>query len=217
MKREDVQRQLSYLAGSAAAVLPEASVPSGVDRHSCAALVIGAQTLIRSAFGEDSPLFKAISALTDFSSRATVETTAGVISAATDAWRRGFVFNIQEIVRADVEADLIDQATSLHELGYQLPSAVLTGAVLEQHLRSVAPSWGVVTTTADGKALTIEPLNVELKKAGAYDTIMQKKITYLAGLRNEAAHGRSDFKERGADVGAMIRDVLDVCNRVRSK
>ena len=83
-------------------------------------------------------------------------------------------------------------------------------------MRDVAASWGVSVTDSRGKGATLDPLNVELKKAGAYDGILQKKITFLAGLRNEAAHGQP-FEDRADDVNTMIRDVIATCDRVKAK
>jgi hypothetical protein len=57
---------------------------------------------------------------------------------------------------------------------------------------------------------------VDLKKAGAYDAIMQKRILLLGGLRNEAAHG-NPFENRSDDVRKMIEDVVDICGRVNVK
>jgi hypothetical protein len=217
MKHEEIKKQLNLLCGQGASFSRgNRDEPLEVDREMCARWILNCQTLIRSAFGEDSPLYKAIMGLKDFGSANTAQNAAGIIGSAKDAWDRGLAFDVQSLVRADIEAGLIDQATTLHAAGYDLPAAVVAGAVLEQHLRSVAPSWGVATHNADGKAFTIEPLNVELKKAGAYDAILQKKVTYLAGLRNDAAHG-NPFANRSEDVRGMIRDVLDICDRVKTK
>ncbi|MFL6210126.1 MAG: hypothetical protein ACJ74W_14825 [Pyrinomonadaceae bacterium] len=50
---------------------------------------------------------------------------------------------------------------------------------------------------------TIDPMNIELAKAGVYNTLMQKRITTLADIRNKAAHGKwSEFNDN--DVEQMI-------------
>jgi hypothetical protein len=49
-------------------------------------------------------------------------------------------------------------------------------------------------------------MNADLAKAGAYNSLVQKRITALAAIRNSAAHGRpQDFTKD--DVAAMITDV----------
>jgi hypothetical protein len=137
----------------------------------------------------------------------------GVLKGARDAFESGYVFDMRRIVEAEVESDLIGQAKALCSGGYLRAAAVVCGAVLEEHLRTIAPSWGVVVTNAEGKSLTLEPLNIALKKAGAYDGILQKRITLLGGIRNPAAHGEA-FDVPAADVEKMLLDVLDICDRV---
>jgi hypothetical protein len=49
-------------------------------------------------------------------------------------------------------------------------------------------------------------MNADLAKDGEFNLLVQKKITALAQIRNDAAHGNSDnFDER--DVSSMIDDV----------
>jgi hypothetical protein len=49
-------------------------------------------------------------------------------------------------------------------------------------------------------------MNADLAKAGAYNSLAQKRITAIAAIRNSAAHGKSaDFAKD--DVVAMLRDV----------
>jgi hypothetical protein len=49
-------------------------------------------------------------------------------------------------------------------------------------------------------------MNADLAKAGAYNSLVQKRITTLADLRNKAAHGRfSEFSDK--DVEQMILQV----------
>jgi hypothetical protein len=51
-------------------------------------------------------------------------------------------------------------------------------------------------------------MNAELAKKGIYNTLVQKRITWLADIRNRAAHGKwSEFSS--ADVEAMLRQVRD--------
>jgi len=51
-------------------------------------------------------------------------------------------------------------------------------------------------------------MNSELAKKGVYNTLVQKRITWLADIRNKAAHGEwSEFTQ--ADVDTMLRQVRD--------
>jgi len=94
--------------------------------------------------------------------------------------------------------------------GYKDAAAVLLGAVLEDSLRKVAQPSGVATTAANGKSLTIDPLNVALAKAGIYGPLVQKQITTWANLRNDAAHG--NFSKYDAEqVRQMLLFVQKFC------
>jgi hypothetical protein len=49
-------------------------------------------------------------------------------------------------------------------------------------------------------------MNADLAKAGIYTLLIQKRITALAQIRNDAAHGKPD-QFTDADVKGMIADV----------
>ena len=52
----------------------------------------------------------------------------------------------------------------------------------------------------------MDKMNADLAKKGVYNLLVQKRITTLAQIRNDAAHGKPDqFTE--ADVTSMISDV----------
>jgi len=173
--------------------------------------------LLTSVFGARAPQTEAATkASQSIVLRREARVLLGVVEGALDTWKMGLVFDLQAQVRTAVEGDLIGQADDLLEANYLRAASVIAGAVLEERLRAIAPSWGVATTNAKGKALTLEPLNIELCKAGAYDGIFQKKITHLGGIRNVAAHGE-DFHVEAQDVRRMIDDVTDLCDRLKGK
>jgi hypothetical protein len=88
--------------------------------------------------------------------------------------------------------------------GYYQPAAVLAGCVLEDALRKICDRK-VITLPSNPK---IDAMNAELAKKGVYNTLVQKRITFLADIRNKAAHGQwSGFTS--ADVEGMLRQVRD--------
>jgi hypothetical protein len=101
-------------------------------------------------------------------------------------------------------------AARVHE-GYKDASAVLLGGVLEDSLRKLANSKGVTITSPAGKPLTIDPLNVALAKAGAYNALVQKQVTTWANLRNDAAHGQF-VKYEAEQVRQMLLFVQKLCS-----
>lgn len=144
----------------------------------------------------------------DFTNRAkylTYENVArgiGVLNAAKDDYENGYLFDTRILIEAEVFDDFLEQAEELFKKDYYAPAAVIAGCVLEDGLRKLCDRKSI---TLSAKA-TIDPMNVELAKAGIYNKLIQKKITALADLRNKAAHGEwTEFAEK--DVEDMIRDV----------
>ncbi|UTM59106.1 hypothetical protein L4174_020550 [Photobacterium sp. CCB-ST2H9] len=52
----------------------------------------------------------------------------------------------------------------------------------------------------------MDKMNADLTKAGIYNSLQQKRITAIAGIRNSAAHGNHDEFSRD-DVRVMISDI----------
>ncbi len=126
----------------------------------------------------------------------------GVLKAAKDDFENGYLFDTRTLIEAEVFDDFLEQAEQLFDKDYYQPAAVIAGCVLEDGLRKLCDKNSI---TLPAKA-TIEPMNVELRKADIYNKLWQKKITALADLRNKAAHGLwNEFEKK--DVEDMIRDV----------
>lgn len=128
----------------------------------------------------------------------------GVLKAAEDDYKYGFLFDIRNIIAAEMFDDFLDQAEHLLAASYQGPAAVIAGCVLEDGLRKLCQRYSI--SLPDKPKLDI--MNVALAKSGAYNPLTQKKILYLAGIRNKAAHGQwKDLTDA---------DVSDLLNGVRS-
>jgi len=128
----------------------------------------------------------------------------GVLKAASDDYKHGFLFEVRNIVAAEVFDDFLEQAEYLLGAGYQAPAAVIVGSVLEDGLRQLCQRHGIVLSAKP----KLDMMNADLYKAGAYNLLTQKKITALAQVRNSAAHGQWDQ--------FAVRDVEDMLNAVRS-
>ena len=187
-----------------------------VDRSQSTTWLLNAGLIVRGTLGADSEHYKRIANYLSSTDASSTEVILATLRSVVVAVTEGYAFDLRRLVRADVESDLVEQATTLLGAGYARASAVLAGAVVEAHLRHIAPSWGVTVTDARGKHLTLEPLNVELKRASAYDGLMKNRITTLGSLRNDAAHGGA-FAASDEDVKRMITDANDICDRVRTK
>jgi hypothetical protein len=100
--------------------------------------------------------------------------------------------------------DFLEQAQHLFDQGYYQPAAVLAGGVLEDSLRKLSDRNNITLPTKP----KLDSMNAELAKKGVYNVLVQKRVTWLADIRNKAAHGLwSEFTVQ--DVEAMLRQVRD--------
>lgn len=122
-----------------------------------------------------------------------------VFSAAKEDFEGGYLTSIRNLVQAEVFESELEQARELLNGGYKLASAVIAGVVLETTLRDLCDHHSI----DHGK---LDAMNAQLAKAGVYSKLQQKRITALADIRNNAAHGKpAEFTED--DVKSMIGDV----------
>jgi hypothetical protein len=114
---------------------------------------------------------------------------------------------VEELVHADLFADFLEMASELLAKGYKDAAAVITGSVLEEHLRKLAGLNGV-PIQAGAAHKKADTLNADLVKAGAYNKLEQKNVTAWLGLRNDAAHGKyGNYDE--AQVQNFVDNVRD--------
>jgi len=123
----------------------------------------------------------------------------------------------EAIVHADVFSDLISQAEHLvDDGGYRRAGAVLVGATLEGHLRSLAPACGVAVSNAKGEHKKASQLNQDLYSANAYDKATCAQIDAWLKLRNDAAHPTEPSFETthtDSEVRLMSMGVRDFIRR----
>jgi HEPN domain-containing protein len=163
-----------------------------------------AVNLIRRACGENSDHYGELHRLSTDEESATnsrfLSHCLGVVAAAKHDFERGLLFDLRALVNAEILGDFMEQAERLLEENYYVPAASLAGAVLEDTLRKLCDKNGL---TYPDKT-TIDRLNADLAKAGIYDKLVQKRITALADIRNNADHGKFDKFAR-EDVEDMVK------------
>jgi hypothetical protein len=175
--------------------------------------------LIRRLFGQDShynhSLLKVLNTQ-NFSSMHSnyfrhISELVGILKAVQHDMKSGMLSDFRKLLQGEIFADFLDMAEHLLNEGYKDAAAVILGAVLEDSLRKLSIGRGLPTTLANGKSLTIEPLNVALAKDGAYGPLVQKQVTTWANLRNDAAHGH--FSKYDAEqVKQMLLFVQKFCS-----
>jgi hypothetical protein len=112
----------------------------------------------------------------------------------------GFLNDVRSLIRADLLDDFLGQAEELLAGGYHIAAISLGGAVLEDTLRKMCDKRALAYPTKT----TINVLNVELAKTGAYDKLIQKEILAKSQLRNDADHG--NFTQvKSDDAEDMLR------------
>lgn len=167
--------------------------------------------LIRRACGENSDHYKQLTQLASEKGSANNSYyfihCYGIVEAAHRDFESDLLFEIKSLVAAEVLEDFLTQADILLNNGYYVPSASLAGAVLEDTLRKLSERNGIPVPDKT----KIDSLNSELARNNIYDKLVQKRITALADIRNNADHGH--FEKFSKDD---VEDMLKWINRFTS-
>jgi hypothetical protein len=127
-----------------------------------------------------------------------------ILNAAWNDYSKGYLFELKALVRAEIFDDFLELAQYLYDQGYYQPAAVLAGGVLEDSLRKLCDK-SHIPLQAKPK---LDSMNSELAKQGVYNTLVQKRIIWLADIRNKAAHAQwATFT--AADVDTMLHQIRD--------
>lgn len=141
-----------------------------------------------------------------------LEPVHGMLQALRSDYESGHLQSLVELVHADIFADFLDMAHYLLEQGYKDPAAVVTGSVLEAHLRKLCDKHSIPTSKPDGSPKKTDTLNSELGAANVYSKLDQKSVTAWLDLRNKAAHGKyAEYTEE--QVTLMLQGVRDFASR----
>ncbi len=166
--------------------------------------VVEASNLIKIACGEDSEHYQQLRRMAE--DNAVVKnsyyypTYYGILEAANNDFSEDFLFNVRNLIRAELFDDFLSQAEYLLSEGFVLPAASLAGAVLEDSLRKLCDKH----TIGYPEKTKINALNTSLAKKEVYDSLISKLIIAYADIRNNADHMRSE-KVKKDDVDDMIK------------
>jgi hypothetical protein len=163
-----------------------------------------AMNLVRRVCGDQSDHYQELARLAQDKSSATngyfLPHCIAIVEAAQHDFEKGLLFDLRAMIAAELLGDFIDQAVFLASEGYHVAAASLAGAVLEDTLRKLCQAHKLPVPAKT----KIDALNADLARAGVYDKLIQKRITALADIRNNADHGH--FKKFTADdVDDMIK------------
>lgn len=135
-----------------------------------------------------------------------------VVKAAWNDYSKGYLFEAKALITAEIFDDILEQAQHLLGQGYHQAAAVLAGCVLEDTLRKLCQRNGITLPTKP----KLDGMNAELAKKAVYNTLAQKRITWLADIRNKAAHAQwsefslQDVENMLAEVRRFVTDYLEV-------
>jgi Domain of unknown function (DUF4145) len=132
----------------------------------------------------------------------------GTIRSIGDALQKGRLTTARELATAEILADLLEQADILASSKYYRASAVILRAILEERLRKLCEANNCMPSQ---NRPTIEHYKQRLYSANVIDKVVQKRIDWMAGVGNAAAHNLSDFRD--ADVPTLYKDILDFLAR----
>ena len=165
--------------------------------------------LIQRVFGESSVHYQSLKKhLKDYPKWPDIDQAFGVLLSAKDDFDNEALFELKKLIEADLFDEFLEQGEHLLEAGYYQASAVIAGSVLEDGLRKLCVSNTIILPDKP----KLDWMNSQLAKSGVYNKLTQKKITALADLRNNAAHGNwNEFES--SDVVSMIKDVRHFMER----
>lgn len=141
---------------------------------------------------------------------------AGGLTALRNAVKSGYLVSVQELLHAEVFGDFLEMAGYLLEEGYKDPAAVLTGGVLEGHLRKLCAKNDIEIELLDSRGVPrpkkADAMNSDLARDVVYSKLDQKNVTAWLDLRNKAAHGHYDEYTQ-QQVELMLQSVTDFLTR----
>lgn len=200
----ELEQQLEQIASSKTTSVSQLTGSAGlyVDQNALLNWQIKAKTLLIAVCGEPSHQLRSFHSarhvVMGTNYEALIQLRA-VFLAVKDDFEGGYLNTLRDLVHAEVFGSELEQAAELLSAGYASAAAVIAGVVLETNVRNLCTDRGI----EHGK---LDKMNADLTKAGAYNSIQQKRITAMAGIRNAAAHGDTG-KFNPSDVKGMIDDV----------
>lgn len=130
----------------------------------------------------------------------------GALIALRAAVEGDLLVSLESRIRIAVHDDLLQQASDLTETGYHVAAMVLTGGVLEDHLRKMCEHRSLSWSGSGSISKYNENLRTE-----AYNKATWRRIQSIGDIRNSAAHGEfEDVNE------ADVQDALSFTSRFLS-
>lgn len=220
MRIEDIKTRINELISLSEEVLATQNSggeygSSSVNRLLFSQFRSASLSFLKSLFGESHPYYKEFDRNAENSTPTQTIIGIGILKAAKQEIEGGWLFTIKGLVSAEIFSDFLEMAEHLLQESYKDPAAVMTGSVLEEHLRQLCNKEGIlVEVDKRGKfsPKKADLLNADLASAGVYNKLDQKSITSWLDLRNKAAHGKyTEYTKEQVDL--MYQGVTNFISR----
>ncbi len=173
-------------------------------------------SFINQVYGNSHPHYIEFKDNTNFEYPSNVQKGLAILSAIREEINGGWLISIKTLISSEIFSEFIEMADHLNELGYKDPAAVMTGSVLESHLRQLCKNNLIDTEETKSDKLIpkkADRLNNDLAKNEIYTKLDQKQITTWLELRNNAAHGKYNQYTK-EQVNQFIKGLILFMSRV---
>jgi len=170
-------------------------------------------SLIENIYGTGHSFYKEFDKTTKEARPSDVRHGIGILNSIKSEFDGGWNASYKGIISAEIFSDFLEMAEHLLSEGYKDAAAVMTGSVLEEHLRQLCTKNEIDILQEDTKTGKLFPkkmqiLNQELVKKAVYNELIKKSVDVWFELRNKAAHG--EYNEYSSEqVIQMLQSVTN--------
>lgn len=133
-----------------------------------------------------------------------------IFLSAKEEFEGEYLFEIKNLVHAEVFSNELDQAEHFLGSGYDVAAAVTAGVVLETTLKKLCEQRTppIALTKTSGKPVQTDTLITELKSNNAFNEATAKQLRAWMNIRNDAAHGtRGNGQFSQGEIARMIEGI----------
>jgi hypothetical protein len=219
MKIDDLKKRVDELINLAGQVLKTKhfnEIHNPVSNEDFNEFRSASLSFLRNTFGNDHTFYKEFNENAKRANESCTKEGLGILKAAKQEIDGGWIFSVKGLISAEIFSDFLEMSEYLLTEGYKDPAAVMTGSVLEEHLRFLCNQNNIsIVIDKEGNQIAkkADLLNSELAAANVYNKLDQKSVTSWLDLRNNAAHGKYD-KYTKEQVVLMIQGVANFMARI---
>ena len=174
-------------------------------------------SFIEKIYGKDHPNYEGFSA--GLEPKDTFGKSVGleILQSIREEIEGGWLISFKDLIAGELFSDFLEMATHLLDEQYKDAAAVITGSVLEGHMRKLCASRSIPIEVKNRQGQQVpkkaNSLNSDLAKGGAYSQLDSKNVTAWLDLRNKAAHGQyNEYTHQ--QVSTMLLGVREFVARV---